>query len=387
MYLYTMLPGTYTPSVMIDRYRSFIWTERYNTAGDFELVLELNRQNSTMLPLGTLIGCSESTRVMVVESIEELVDADELGVLTVKGRSLEIALLSLRAAMPRVDSSTQNPWMFYGTPQQIMRDVFAYSCGLNALNTFDTLPDLVNQADPRMYQGTLPFPEDEGWMEISRTDVYSVLTQIATNYRLGFRLTHYNSKISFDVYTGHNRSSSQHTFPAMIFDKKLNTMINGRTLLTSSEYKNIAYVYSKYGFEAVTLPTRPTGHGFNRRIMVVDATDIETDLGPDLNTELEIRGREALLNQNYFVGFDGEIPGNSPYSYGTDYNLGDLVEYRDDLGRAFYVLVTEQIFSSDETGTKSYPTLSSDTQFQAGTWEGWDALQVWPDAPGVWSDH
>lgn len=387
MYLYTMLPGTYTPSVMIDRYRSFIWTERYNTAGDFELVLELNRQNSTMLPLGTLIGCSESTRVMVVESIEELVDADELGVLTVKGRSLEIALLSLRAAMPRVNSTVQNPWMFYGTPQQIMRDVFAYSCGSMAISSFDVLPDLVNQADPRMYQGTLPFPEDEGWMEISRTDVYSVLTQIATNYRLGFRLTHYNSKISFDVYTGHNRSSSQHTFPAMIFDKKLNTMINGRTLLTSADYRNIAFVYSKNGFRAVTLPTRPTGPGFDRRIIVVDASDIETEMGTQLDTELDVRGREVLLNQNYFVGFDGEIPVNSPYSYGTDYNLGDLVEYRDDLGRAFYVLVTEQIFSSDETGEKSYPTLSSDTQYQAGTWEGWDALQTWPDAPGVWSDH
>jgi hypothetical protein len=45
------------------------------------------------------------------------------------------------------------------------------------------------------------------------------------------------------------------------------------------------------------------------------------------------------------------------------------------------MIVTEQIFSSDSTGEKSYPTLSIKQVITPGTWVAWDHSEVWDDEP------
>ena len=49
--------------------------------------------------------------------------------------------------------------------------------------------------------------------------------------------------------------------------------------------------------------------------------------------------------------------------------------------------VTEQIFVSDENGTRSYPTLSVDLLITPGSWLAWDANEEWASAVGTWSEQ
>ena len=80
------------------------------------------------------------------------------------------------------------------------------------------------------------------------------------------------------------------------------------------------------------------------------------------------RGQEELAKNRQITVLDGELTSNSQYRYGIDYNLGDLVELRDEDGATSVMQVTEQIFVSDKEGDRAYPTLAVNALITPGTW-------------------
>ena len=92
---------------IIDIYKSFIWTERFNEWGDFELVIHFSQAVRAALPIGTRIAIPYSMRVMTVET--QVVDVDDEGnnTITFTGRSLE-ALLDDRSAFFTMSGSNKN---------------------------------------------------------------------------------------------------------------------------------------------------------------------------------------------------------------------------------------------------------------------------------------
>lgn len=106
---------------------------------------------------------------------------------------------------------------------------------------------------------------------------------------------------------------------------------------------------------------------------------------PAIDAALEQRGQEELTKYKPIKAMDGELPTNAKYRYGIDYELGDLVEMRNDDGLTNRMRVTEQIFVDDAQGERSYPTLALDEFITPGTWYAWDANGVWDTAPGVWA--
>src|SRR5690606_343468 len=108
--------------------------------------------------------------------------------------------------------------------------------------------------------------------------------------------------------------------------------------------------------------------------------------GSALDVALEQKGKEELSKYKDVVAFDGEIPQSGSYIYGVDYELGDLVELRNRDGLATNMVVTEQIFISDEQGERSYPTLTTSLVITPGSWYAWDSSEVWDEAEGYWED-
>ena len=126
--------------------------------------------------------------------------------------------------------------------------------------------------------------------------------------------------------------------------------------------------------------------GFERKAIIVKAEDIELTAGPALDDALFRRGKEELAKHRVLVAFDGEVPQNSPYKYGVDYGLGDLVEQRSTSGKVNSMYVTENITISDAEGVRSYPTLTFYQLVTPGTWLSWDSNQVWSDVEDYWAD-
>lgn len=373
---------------VIDTYVSCIWTERKHTPGDIVLVMISSRDNTQRLPVGTRLAMNESNYIMVIETIEDYEDEQGRKLLKFIGPSLE-DILDDRVAMGALDDLTTTPkWTLTGTPAEIMREIFHEICVDGILDAGDIIPNIIE--DSFLPEGTIPESADEITVEIEPTTVLNVLRQLGEQYFLGFRFTRHpnTSQIYWDVYPGSDRTSQQSILPAVVFSPELDNLKNTSQLTSSAVYKNVAYVFSPVGYQVVYgQDVDPEVEGFARRVLVVKADDITSEVPEVAEAQMIQRGKDELAKYRLFAAFDGEITEDNAYVYGRDYFLNDLVEIRNTDGFGNYMRVTEQIFASDDQGYRKYPTLTLNTFITPGSWLGWNVNEEWDDlGSDEWAD-
>ena len=367
---------------VIDQYISLIWTERFQTYGDFQLDIVSKYETRSLLTTDTYLAMNLSNYIMRIESFEDDVDAQGKRLLVIKGRSMEAILLD-RVAKESTSTLTVSPkWTLTNPPADVARTVFHTVCVTGALDPGDVIP-VVEGILPSLSASTIPEPLDPITLDITPTTVYDVIsTKICQAWELGFRFLRYDStgQIYFDIFAGDDRTSGQTTLTPVIFGPQLDNLQNTKELTTIDKAKNVAYVYCNDGFEMVyPLGVDPTIAGFERRVLVISATDITSATTSNVSDALIQRGNEQLAAARMYQGFDGEISQNSQYVYGRDYNVGDLVEMQNIDGVANQMRVTEQIFVEDNQGFRSYPTLTTNAFINTGSWLSWMNNKEWFD--------
>lgn len=375
-------------SEIIDIYTSLIWTERYSAFGDFELVLPNSLRARSLLSDGVMVTIEGSQRVARIETIEASLDQEGNDSLTVSGRSIE-ASLDARLAMPALASLTSaSKWEFTDEiPSDIIRTMFESVIEDGDVDAGDVIPFI----EPGTINppGNIPEHEETIIRYLDVDTLYNSIKTVADEYNLGFRLVRDGdtSNLYFEVYTGNHRTTSQTTLTPVLFSVEMDTMSDTKELTSSADYANVAYVLAPNGAQAVYADgTDSSVAGFERKAIVVKAEDIDLAAGPALNDALFRRGKEELAKHRILVAFDGEVPQTSPYKYGVDYGLGDLVEQRSTSGKVNSMYVTENITISDAEGVRSYPTLTFYQLVTPGTWLSWDSNQVWSDVEDYWAD-
>jgi hypothetical protein len=378
---------------VIDVWKSLIWTERFGETGDFQLDIVSTVKSRSTFTVGTILAMNHSFRVMIVNSVEDDDSSDGERLLTVKGTSLEV-IMQDRVAMGSLTDLTTSPnWMITDAPTAVMRKIFHDICVTGILSAQDVIPFIVEGTF--MSASTIAEPIDPITVTITPATVYDAIKQIADVWNIGFRmLRHYDtSQIYWDVYTGNDLTSGQTLRPAVVFDPQLDNLQNTKELVSIVGAKNCAYVFSPAGFQMVyPVGVDPEVEGFDRHVLVVDASDVTTDTytTPEaVEAALILAGNNALAQAQKYQAFDGEIPQSSSYKYGVDYNLGDLVEQRNTDGVANNMRVTEQIFVSDADGVRSYPTLTLNTFITTGSWLSWLPTKYWADMglTDYWADQ
>lgn len=350
---------------VVDSFKSLIWTERWNSAGDFQLDLASTLENRNLLKPGSHLAVNESHRVMRIETAETDNSEGE-STLKVSGRSLE-SILDDRVVKNDF-TSFDLPDTHTGTPGDIARDMFDHICRPpGGLSPEDIIPMLV--AGSFLGLGNIPeYAESITW-EQRPASLYDALVKICQTYDLGFRLVreYDTSKLYFDVFTGNDRTTRQLTFPPVVFSPELENITNMKELVSVEGAKNVAYVFSPDGTRVVYGPgVDPDVDGFERKVIVVNTT-VDPN-APSIQDALQWAGEQALRQNRDLDLFDGEVSQREAYKYGVDYGLGDYVEMRGSDGFVQFKRVTEQIFVSDGEGDRSYPTLSSDTYNSTGNW-------------------
>ena len=386
-----ILDSLYRRVQVVDRFESMIWTERFSAWGDFELHIQSTNDNRSRFQTGTRIMITESYRVMTVETVEDAVDDEGKTILKVKGRSLE-AILEKRLAVETLTSITTDvKWELTDVPTEIIRTMFHDICVLGNVNSGDIISGVVED-NVLFPSDTIGEPGDTVTYAVEPKNLYEAIKAIADIYSIGFRMVLDSSTntLYWDVYMGSDRTSGQTTLAAVIFSPDLQNLHNTTLLTSDALYKNVAYVISAVGHEIVYLDDVDSSiAGFDRRVLIVLASDINDPDGPTASAQMIQRGKDELAKNRRFQGFDGEVSQNSGYTYGIQYNLGDLVEIRGSDGSASNMQVTEQIFVSDAQGDRSYPTLSVNTFITPGSWLAWDFNQEWEDLdldPLEWED-
>lgn len=377
MELYT-LDSLLRRQEVIDDFESVIWTERFAAKGDFELVIPSSGANRQRLKAGTLLACNESFRVMRIDEVEDSVDTDGKRMIKAKGPSLE-ALLEDRVAKNSLSDLTAEPkWVITDNPTDVARKIFYDTCVTGNLSADDQIPFI--NVGTFMPADTILEPDDVITTDLEPTSVYEATKDLAEVWEFGFRMLRLfdTSQLYYDIYMGSDRTSSQTALPAVIFAPELDNLQNTAELVSISNAKNIAYVFSPAGYQVVFADgVDPDVEGFDRRVLVVNASDI-TDDNPDVTAALIQRGKEELAKTRAIAAFDGEIDQYSQYKYGVHYNLGDIVEQRNTDGVISHMRVTEQIIVSDAQGDRSYPTLALNSFINPGSWPTYGTM-VWAD--------
>lgn len=374
----SILDSLYRRTAVVDRFESLIWTERHRAWGDFELKVHSTSENRNRFSLGQRLVINESWRVMTVETVEDSTDDEGRATLTLKGRSLEAILENRIARSALSDLTTLPKWEITGLPAVIARKLFHDICVTGVLNAGDIISGV---SELNVFgSDNIPEPTDTITYSMEPMTLYQATKDLCDIYLMGFRLIRdpSTSLLYYNIYTGSDRTSGQTTLPAVIFSPDFDNLKNTSEISTTALYKNVAYVISPVGHEVVyALDVDPSVAGFERSVLLVKADDITDTVPADASAKMIQRGIQELAKNRRISAFDGEISQTSQYKYGIHYNLGDITELRDSDGSKTRMQVTEQIFSSDSEGDRSYPTLSIESFIVPGSWDSQTADEVW----------
>lgn len=383
MDLYT-LNENFLAREIIDEFVSAIWTERFTTAGDTQLVVPATQANIDKLAPGVYLALRGTREVMILETQDI-----ENKLLTVTGKTL-ITMLNQRFAWFKSPTSTDSLVTDY-SEESVKASVFLHSVVDQMV--INPVPftgafiganlDWTMEAIPYLSLGAM---ETLGVLErrtIATGPLYDGIQQVAEQGNMGISLYLESAdpiigySLKFTTYGGHDRTSTQIIRPMVRLVPEMDQISGIKEIHSISQYKNVCYVYYKNQISKhLAEPTLPEPEGLARRTLIVDAegqpvghpvtvigqwgrpyTQTVIDIA-DENDFRDQNARNAFANHNYIRAIDGQTSPQNDYKYGVDYGLGDIIELEGLTGTITKARVTEYIRSQDQTGEKEYPTIS-----------------------------
>lgn len=394
--------GMFNREVVIDDFNSVVWTERFFEAGEVEIVLPAVHQHLKLLAPGKLLGCRGSRQIMLLEtrSIED-------GMVKATGKTIE-AFFNERV-IPEILMSGKGGDILKGIVNhmqfwvQNMIDIWSWRWTMNVsgIDVAATDPD---ETGP-IWTDTIP-----------SGPVYDTLVTLGKKYKVGqsviwTKVEGYNwHKLVYTTRQGKDLTQG----PNFVrFSTDLENLANAKQLLSIAGSKNMAVIIppewvggkgyptthplqtlgsdennqayylinasgTRYTYGAPSYPAwkwnmdNQSDEEYNRffgeRYIIVDCTDLTKDKlkgssdrekETDMFEIMDNRQRKALREHKKIKIIDGEVTPGS-FVYKQDYDLGDLVQIEGDFGDPIDGVITEFVRSQDETGERSYPTVSTD---------------------------
>lgn len=343
-------------SYVIDVYKSLIWTDRYNKSGDFEIYVPLTNKMLEIFQNGYYIQSDISDHLMIIENIKVSTDTEKGMFLIVSGRSLE-SILDRRIIWEQTILS-ENTSIDTAIKKIITDAIINPSIENRKISNF-IYKDAI---DPNITSLSL-----SGSLQFTGDNLYDAIEKICDIYDLGFKITlDLSNNFVFELISGVDRSYTQNELPYVEFSPNFDNLISSDYNIITTNYKNVSLVAGEgEGIDRRTASVySDTYSGLNRRELYVDARDISSNIdgGTILPTEydqmLVNRGLSKLTETMVESGFDAKVDYNRPYKYGVDYNMGDIVQFQNQLGISYRVQVLESIYSESENGIEQYPTFT-----------------------------
>lgn len=393
MDLYT-LTDTFLAKDVIDEFVSAIWTERYFSAGDTQLVVPATAENIAALTPGTFLALRGTKEIMILET-QDIQDR----MMTVTGRGL-ITFLNTRLCWFRNtaylgDGSQGGKVVDYTDatrkPGEFISDV-VYKMVINTTPFPSTLPDWSsanidwdNDEIQRLTLGAVDASGTAKRLTAVVGPLYDAIQTVADQEKVGISLYLDSADpvlgyyLKFATYKGKERTSDQSTYPLVRLTPDLDSFAGIKEIHSIGVYRNVCYVYYKDQITEHWLdPAGPEPEGFDRRVMVTTPQDepvghtVLIGFGAmrggtysayvvssgDITAFRVQAAKDALANNNYIHAVDGQASPISEFKYGPDYQLGDVIELEGVTGTLSKARVTEYIRSQDKNGQKEYPTIS-----------------------------
>lgn len=346
---------------IIDTFDSFIWTDKYNDYGDFEIILPISAQILSFIQLDYYLTIKESEHIMIIEKLVLISDPVNGNKVKISGRSLESILMrriiwtqtmvigKLEGAVNLlVGNNAAGPLVPAFPARKISR--------LSLTTSLDPNLDLV-EVENKQYL----------W-----ENLFDVVKTICNTASVGFKITlDPDNYFIFQLYLGLDRSYNQAepaVNPYVAFTPKFNNLVQGTYTETSEALKTLILVSGDgEGIKKITAEASINGGGsdLDRREMYaaggISQNTTVNGVASKMKDEqyiaqLKEKGLEILSNNTLVKTFEGQLDTTRMYTYGQDFFLGDIVQVANEYGHEAASRVTEVIYSEDSTGIRIYPT-------------------------------
>lgn len=340
---------------VVDDYISVIWRPAYYEVGDFELYINASSEAVELLqPDYYLVrdkdvsvdsaGNVTYKNVMIIKNFT-LETSEEGDRFIFTGRELKF-LLNKRIVWQQTTLT--------GKVESAIRKLV----NENAISPSDS-----KRVIPRLLLGGESGLTDTIDKQVTGDKLDTCITEICTAYNYGWDVYIYNTNLVFIVYKGLDRSYAQTVRPYVVFSDDFDNIINSTYERRSEEYANCTLVAGEgEGVARITTSVNNGLSGLERTEVFTDARDLSRNVGSDNEIDattylklLEERGRENVAALEITEGFSGEVVTEGSFTYGVDFDLGDIVTVINKYGIGKNVMVLSAIESVDDTGTKLIP--------------------------------
>lgn len=390
-----VLNKSFNTVAVIDEYESINWTDRYNEAGDFELVLLMSKSLLEIFVIDYYLYYSDSDHLMIIEGLEVKVDDEKGDQLVVTGRSLE-SILDRRIVWEKTSFTLANNFQ-----NAIMRLV------TEAVSPINTTWGNATAENRRIsnFRLVYTYDDDAGGplekkmkmdaIEYWGENLYDIVTDLckSRNPDVGYKILwdpegSPENAFRFSLYIGKDRSSDNtEGNPPVWFSPDIENIFNTDYYESIKGYKTTTLIVGQYPkpkqtnnddedteiedkttyvFRGSSLTTYT---GLNRREVFCDARSVPYKENRDdkeyvydwktvVRPALQEEGRKTLnsLSNKKAKTFEGEVDYSTTYTYGIDYKLGDVVDVMDVYGHETKARIVEVTFSNDEEGFSINPT-------------------------------
>jgi exosome complex RNA-binding protein Csl4 len=347
----------------INGYLSAMWVERYRTPGEFEFEAPMSSGLKDDLPLGTIISHVDTYDFAIVENHEISEDPNSDPRIKITGRTFDSWL----------ENRMVGANLAYGTPaapfvEFTLASNRTWTQAVSLINQHIQIASTVDD-DDSLNDDILAFTPLSGAgvteaRVVKRGNLHERLLELLAVEDLGIRMVRKNTigtigsaTVSrFHIHRGIDRSNS------IIFSSANGDVDSAQYLWSIKSKKNAALVQGRY----VETMVVSGASGLNRRMMMVDASDIDGSLsaaptGSTLTTiraKMQLRGQEALANQNEINIAQVDISKAVLSRFRKDYDIGDIISVDGNYGVLEKRRVVEYVEIEDENGESGHPTLA-----------------------------
>lgn len=363
MELITLNDADYQGGKLVEGYDSLIWSERFNTIGDFQIITGNVSEFAQKLPIGKVVSLRDTDVPMIVEKHE--IETPEKGpdILTIKGRSFE-KVMDQRVSIQSLTALTgSTSWLVNAkVPADVAYYIIVKICVDGLVDVLDKFPaakiqfptptDYLTGSGPtrafevprgNLLNTVLTFLQTESLADTTTTPKTPAVVPHGIRSK---RPAAGSTAVAVEIYKGRDKTNVR-------FDTTRDLIKSGKYSISKEGLANVGYgVLGATAAKMVKGTVEPSG--FDRRVLLVDASTSGSTSADVLKSYMTV----ALAQAKETNSFDGSINNDiSPYTYGTDYALGDIVKLVGDYAIPQFARVTEYIRSQDKNGYRSYPTL------------------------------
>lgn len=367
---------------IIDTYSSVIWTPRYNTIGDCELVVQASQDNFKKIKECRYISRDDDEMVCEIKKIEIQTDEENGNQIIITGKDIK-DILNKRIVM--------NQTNFNGLVEDYIRMLITDA--------------FINPKDSNRKISNFVLADKQGFTETIREQVTydyigDKIQELCQQFGWGYKVTVKNGNFVFALYKGKDKSKY------ITFSQNYDNISTTDYQEDNSNIKNVALIAGEgEGVDRKTT-TIGSGEGINRNELYVDARDVsstidydellnnypngiekvinnviyyqvnginiailtkdeegevsEIKLCDDIYTDnLKSVGKEKMAEYASVTSFTGDIIVGVNYKYKEDYNLGDIVNILNEYGMSVNARITEIIESRDDNGYTMEPTFEN----------------------------